>query len=104
NGLMILLPSAAGTVNCPPFITVPVGAVVIEVTWQMLQPTELNNAAPVCASAVAARAVSRDGAFVALINLAKWSMSSNPSGPKGSSGSGTVSQIGVTSVGFRRLV
>ena len=60
---MILLPSAAGTMNWPPLNEVPAGAVVIEVTWQMLQPMLVNSCAPATASDVAASTVSRGGTF-----------------------------------------
>jgi hypothetical protein len=43
---MILFASAAGTVNAPPLILVPSGAVVIEGTWQIAQPTLANTASP----------------------------------------------------------
>src|SRR3954470_24087697 len=79
---MILLPRVAGTVNSPPLIIVPAGAVVIEVTWQMLQPTALKRDAPACASAVAARAVSRGGAFDERMISAKAVMSSSASSPQ----------------------
>src|SRR5882672_1890643 len=101
---MTLLPRAAGTVNAPPLITVPVGAVVIDDTWQIAQPMEVNRLAPVTASAVAASAVSRGGAWLARMKRAKWSMSSNPSGPNGSSGSVVVLHTVVVSVGCNRLV
>src|SRR5215471_5093592 len=84
---MILLPRAAGTVNAPPLITVPAGEVVIDVTWQMLQPIALKRDAPVWASDVAASAVSRGGALSARMKRAKTSMSLSVS-----SGSGTVSK------------
>ena len=74
-GWMILLPSAAPTVSAPPLITVPTAAVVIERVWQMLQPIALNRFDPATAFAVAARAASRGGAFVARMNAAKASMS-----------------------------
>src|SRR3984885_9545245 len=43
---MILSPRASGTVNMPPSITVPVGAVVMDCTWQTLQPTRLKSSWP----------------------------------------------------------
>src|SRR4051794_17072786 len=96
---MILLPRAAGTVNAPPLMIVPAGAVVIEVTWQMLQPTALKRDAPVCASDVAARAASRGGAFDERMNSAKAAMSLSGSSPQVALGilaqgvlSGTVSK------------
>src|SRR5229473_3542244 len=78
---MILLPRAAGTVNAPPLISVPVGAVVIEAMWQISQPTAWKREAPTCASLVAARAASRDGALLALMNRANASISLSGSSP-----------------------
>src|ERR1044072_7080925 len=85
---MTLSPSAAGTMNRPPLMNVPAGAVVIDWTWQMAQPIELNKLRPVWASAVAARYSSRGGAVVALMNRATVSTPA-PS----SSGSATVSYM-----------
>src|SRR5262245_31559597 len=90
---MILSPSAGGITNLPPLTTVPAGAVVIEVRWQLAQPMLVNRFAPATASAVAARTVSRGGTLVERMNRAKISTS----GPNGSatvgasSGSGTAS-------------
>src|SRR5205823_13853632 len=81
-GWMILLPRAASTVSAPPLMTVPTEEVVIDVTWQMLQPMLLNRLDPAMASAVAARAVSRGGAFVARMNSANATMSSSGSSPQ----------------------
>jgi hypothetical protein len=81
-----LLPSAAGTVNAPPLIRVPVGAVTRLATWHVVQPIWANSASPARESAVAARAVSRGGALVERMKLAKR-MRSSPS----SSGSATPS-------------
>src|SRR6185369_714447 len=92
---MILLPTAAGTTNEPPCITVPAGAVTIDWTWQTLQPIWLNSVAPACAAEVAASAVSRGGALVARMKRAKAKMSLLVS-----SGSATVSHWCVTSSGM----
>src|SRR6266850_7092300 len=103
---MFLLPRAAGTVNAPPLITVPGGAVAIVRTWQMLQPTELNRLSPAIASEVAARTVSRGGALLVRMNSVNFATSTPPA----SSGSGTVSKAAteapfdVFSVGWRGLV
>src|SRR5262252_9206193 len=79
---MILLPSAAGTVNAPPLMTVPGAAVVIDATWQVVQPIESNEFAPAFASAVAASAASRGGAFVERMKAANSSMSPSLSSPQ----------------------
>src|SRR5947208_15855110 len=109
---MVMFPRAAGTVNLPPLTTVPAGAVVIEVTWQMLQPTELKSEAPATASEVAASAVSRGGTLVERMKRVKAS-TSVPLGNcavAASSGSGTVSNAAteapfeVFSVGWSGLV
>jgi len=72
--VMILLPRAAGTVKAPPLIKVPVGAVV-KVRCDSYR-SQLNRKVPPGSSIrVAASRASRDGALVALINLANWSMS-----------------------------
>src|SRR5262245_51080777 len=112
---MILSPRAAVTVKLPapePLNTVPTGAVVIDVRWQLEQPIEMNRLEPAMASEVAASAVSRGGALVERMKRAKASTS----GPKGadgvaaSSGSGTVSNAAtelpseVFSVGCNGLV
>src|SRR5215472_3375273 len=97
---MILLPRAGGTVKAPPFITVPAGAVVMLVTWQIAQPIELNICAPARASLVAARLWSRDGALVARIKRANLSISARPSAPGWSSGSVVTLQTVVKSVGL----
>src|SRR5215210_1838309 len=109
---MILSPSAGGTVNVVPLITVPVGAVVIVGVWQLAQPIEVKSEAPAWALVVAARTVSRGGTLVARMKRAK----NSTSGPKGlaavgaSSGSGTPSKAAteapmlVFSVGWRGLV
>src|SRR5690242_3652625 len=83
---MILSPRSGGMVNVPPLMTVPAGAVVIEVTWQMLQPIESKREAPATAFAVAARAVSRGGTLVARMKRVKRSTSS-PLGASGVAGS-----------------
>src|SRR5215207_5063820 len=112
---MILSPRAAVMVSLPapvPLTTVPTGAVVIEVRWQLAQPIEVKRLEPVMASEVAARAVSRGGTLEDRMKRAKASTS----GPKGipvsgaSSGSGTVSNAAteapfeVFSVGCSGLV
>src|SRR3954453_4991375 len=109
---MILSPRAAGTVNLPPLITVPTGAVGIVGVWQVAQPIETKRFEPAMASDVAARAVSRGGTLVERMKRTKASTS----GPLGlatvpaSSGSGTVSNaatefpIEVFSVGCSGLV
>src|SRR5207244_5932053 len=51
-------------------------------TWQILQPIWLNRFEPAMASAVAASAVSRGGAFVARMNCANATMSSSGSSPQ----------------------
>src|SRR5207244_11009567 len=104
-GWMILLPSDAGTMNAPPLMLVPTAAVVMLVTWQMLQPIWLNRFDPATASAVPASAASRGGALVERMKFAKTAMSLSTS-----SGSGTLSNAAtelpsdVFSVGCRRLV
>src|SRR4051795_6261495 len=109
---MILSPRAGGTVNLPALMTVPAGAVVIDVVWQLAQPIEVKSDAPATASDVAAKAVSRGGALVERMKRTKASTS----GPLGavpvaaSSGSLTVSNaatefpIEVFSVGWSGLV
>src|SRR6266436_7984540 len=79
---MILLPRAAGTVNAPPLMSVPAGAVVRLVMWQMSQPTAWKSEPPVWASEVAASLVSREGTLLALMNWAKASMSLSGSSPQ----------------------
>src|SRR6476646_2201765 len=78
---MILLPSAGGTVNAPPLITLPTDDVVMFRVWQVAHPTALNRFDPVIASPVAASAVSRGGAFVARMKAANSSMSLSGSSP-----------------------
>src|SRR3954466_11702960 len=109
---MFLSPRAAGTVNLPPLMTVPVVAVVIVGVWQLAQPIETKRFEPAMASEVAASAVSRGGALVEGMKGGEASTS----GPLGlatvpaSSGSGTVSNaatetpIEVFSVGCSGLV
>src|ERR1700687_4079098 len=104
---MILLPSESGTMNAPAATGVPVGAVVMEETWQISQPTLWNNAAPATPSEELARAVSRGGTLVARMNRAKRSMSSRPwESGVALLGSGITSQILVTStlLGGKRLL
>src|SRR6266571_147950 len=108
---MILLPRAGGTVNAPPLIRVPGGAVVSDCMWQMSQPTEWKSEAPTCASLVDANLASREGAFVALMNRAKASMSLSGSSPQTTLGlllqrvvSGTSSHKVVTSLVLNLLV
>src|SRR6267142_6033153 len=104
---MILLPRELGTMNAPAATAVPVGAVVIEETWQKSQPTLWKRLAPATPSEEAARAVSRGGAFVARMNRAKRSMSCKPSESVALLlGSGITSQILVTStlLGGNRLL
>src|SRR6266496_3515850 len=85
---MILLPRAAGTLNAPPLILVPAGAVVIERTWQMAQPIWLNRFEPATMSELgvpfepSSAPGPRGGAFVARMNLAKATMSSSGSSPQ----------------------
>src|SRR5690348_9442347 len=104
---MSLFPKELGTMNAPPATAVPAGAVVIEGTWQMSQPTLWNKFAPATPSDELARAVSRGGTLVARMKRAKWSISLSPS-ESGvlSLGSGTTSQRRVTStlLGGRRLL
>src|SRR5713226_2360925 len=104
---MILLPREAGTMNDPAATAVPVGAVVIEGTWQKSQPTLWKRLAPATPSEEVASAVSRGGTFVARMKRAKWSMSVKPaeSGVL-SLGSGITSQSRVTStlLGGKRLL
>src|SRR5690349_18458091 len=76
---MSLLPKEAGTMKAPAATGVPVGAVLIEETRQMSQPTLSNKVAPVTPSEELASAVSRGGTFVARMKRAKWSMSFKPS-------------------------
>src|SRR6266581_4935789 len=72
-----LRPSCAGgTVNAPWLITVPTGAVVMLLTWQTSQPMRVKSWSSRRASAVAASASSRGGAFVERMNRAKASTSS----------------------------
>src|SRR5919198_1933915 len=78
---MILLPSAAATVNTPPLIFAPGCAVVMEGVWQIAQPILLNNASPASTSAEIGP---RGGALVERIKSANATTSS-PS----SSGSAT---------------
>src|SRR5262245_32222109 len=85
---MILAPSAAGTLNAPPLINVPGGAVVIDRTWQTAQPIMLNILLPALAAIVLNRATSGGGALDARIKRANISTSSPLS-----SGSGTVSKL-----------
>src|SRR5690242_12018839 len=101
---MILLPSAAGTVNWPPLMTVPAGAVVIDRTWQMAQPMLLNKFEPATMSELgvpfepSSAPGPRGGTLVARMNLANATISSSPSSPQFTAGllaqgwlSGTVS-------------
>jgi len=88
----------------PPWRDVSGGAVTSVRTWQIAHPIASKSADPFLASAVNASRPSRGGAFVARTNRAKRSMSERPSAPGLSSGSFTVSQIVVTSVGSRRFV
>ena len=62
--------NAVSCVNCHAN-PVTGGAVVIDSTWQMLQPMDAKRVCPARASAEAARAVSRGGAFVARMNCVK---------------------------------
>ena len=102
---MTLLPSASGTVNAPPLITVPTAAVVMFGTWQMPQPIALNRFDPATASPVPASTVFRGGALVERMKLANTSMSFVVS-----SGSGVWSNTARDrpsdefSVGWKRLV
>ena len=57
-----LVTSAFGTVIAPPSITIPDGAVVIEVTWTDITSDLPNNASPTFTGPVMGP---RDGAFVA---------------------------------------
>src|SRR5882724_9249287 len=103
---MILLPKESGTMNAPAATAKPVGAVVIEETWQKSQPTLWNRVAPATPSEEVARAVSRGGTLVARMKRAKRSMSLSPSESAVLSlGSGTTSQMRVTStlLGGKRL-
>src|SRR5258708_5354882 len=104
---MTLLPKESGTMNAPAATAVPVGAVVIEETWQKSQPTLWKRLAPATPSEEPANAVSRGGTLVARMNRAKWSMSLRPaeSGVL-SLGSGMTSQRRVTStlLGGKRLL
>src|SRR6185503_7025661 len=70
NGWMFLSPSAGGTVNAPPLITVPGGAVVIVRTWQTAQPIRLNRLEPLRAAGEAARVASTGGALSERTNSA----------------------------------
>src|SRR5437868_14468866 len=102
---MILLPNALGTVNAPPLMTVPGGAVVIEDTWQMEHPIALNSCCPCCAADVANNAESTGGALVARMNCANLSISAKwVTGSVLSSGSLVVLHTVVVSVAFNRLV
>ena len=47
--------------NVPPLITVPVGAVVMEATWQVAQPICVKICCPACASGVASNPASTGG-------------------------------------------
>src|SRR5262249_59613568 len=76
KGWKILLPSAGGRVNLPPFNDVPAGAVTSVRTWQLAQPMSSKISEPCSAAMVPARSRSRGGALVARINVANWSMSS----------------------------
>ena len=102
---MVLFPSAGGTVNVPPLITLPGGEVTMLATWQTAQPMAPKRARPLMASVVAASVASGGGALVARMNAAKASTSS-PS----SSGSGTASNaaterpLEVSSAGWNGLV
>ncbi len=58
---MILLPSAAGTMNLPPLIGVPGGDVVIDATWQRRATDVLKIVSPAMTSASIGP---RIGAFV----------------------------------------
>src|SRR5216684_4932186 len=102
-----MLPREAGTMKAPAFTDVPVGAVVIEETWQMSQPTLWKRLAPATPSEEMARAVSRGGTLVARMNRAKRSMSCKPwESVVLLLGSGITSQILVTStlLGGKRLL
>src|SRR5258706_7234132 len=104
---MILLPSESGTIKAPASTDVPGGAVVMEETWQISQPTLWNRLAPARPSGEFARAVSRGGTLVARMNRAKRSMSCKPSeSVVALLGSGITSQILVTStlLGGKRLL
>src|SRR6267143_1024803 len=107
KGWMILLPRESGTMNAPAATAVPVGAVVIEETWQKSQPTLWKRLAPATPSEEAASAVSRGGALVARMKRAKRSTSSRPwASGVALLGSGITSQILVTStlLGGKRLL
>src|SRR6476659_3081898 len=109
---MILSPSAAGTMNLPPLKEVPTGAVVIDATWQRLQPMALNRLLPATTSDELITAESTGGTLVDRMKRTKAPTST----PKGSapvatsSGSATVSNAAterpswVFSVGCSGLV
>ena len=111
NGWMILLPSALGTVNCPPLMTEPTGAVVIERTWQTEQLSVSKSAEPGSDASSGTSCLSRAGALVERMKRVNDSTSSpNPMSPPVSSGSATVSKAAterpseVFSVGWSGLV
>jgi len=64
KGWIILLPSAAGTVNVPPLITDPDAAVVIERTWQTEQSRSSNRSEPGSVASFKTIALLRGGALV----------------------------------------
>src|SRR5262249_4008533 len=70
-------------------MTVARAVVVMWRVWQMPQPIWLNRFDPASASAVAASAVSRGGAFVERMNAENTSMSPSGSSPQVTLGSAT---------------
>ena len=70
-GMERFITSASGIVNAPPFMAVPVAAVVSVGTWQVAQPILSKTVSPCFASGVCDSVTSRAGASEARMKRAK---------------------------------